>query len=71
MAAQSRGSALPDTTAVPLADEGADNHSPNICPESGAARIYGMIFTHRAFVQNQEQLKQIDHTLQLVLEQVS
>ena len=54
MAAQSRGSAFPNTTAVSLADGGADDCAEEICQTGGTAGIYGMIFAHRAFVQNRE-----------------
>lgn len=57
MAAQSRGSAFPNTTAVPLVDGGADNCAEEICQTGGTAGIYGMIFAHRAFVQNREILR--------------
>ncbi len=57
MAAQSRGSAFPDTTAVPLADGGADDCAEKVCQTSGTAGIYGMIFAHRTLVQNREILR--------------
>ena len=43
MAAQPGGSALPDATAVPLADGRADDYSKEVCQTSGSAGIYGMI----------------------------
>ena len=57
MGAQSRGSAFPDTTAVPMADGGIDDRTKEVCQTGGTARIYGMIFAHRAFVQNREILR--------------
>ncbi len=57
MAAQPGGSTFPDAAAVPLADGRADDCAEEISQTGGAARIYGMMFTHRAFVQNREILK--------------
>ena len=42
MAAQPRGSAFPDTAAVPLADGRADDHPEELCQTGGTAGIYGM-----------------------------
>ena len=49
MAAQSRGSAFPDTTAVPLVDGGIDDRTKEVCQTGGTARIYGMISVCRVF----------------------
>lgn len=54
MTAQSRGSAFPDATAVLLADGGTDDCAEEVCQTSGTAGIYGIVFTHRALVQNRE-----------------
>ena len=54
MAAQFRRRALADAAAVPLADGGADDRAEEVCHAGGAAGIYGMIFPHRALVQNRE-----------------
>ena len=54
MAAQPGGSTFPDAAAVPLADGGADNCTEEVCQTSGTAGIYGIVFTHRALVQNRE-----------------
>ena len=46
-----------NTAAVPLADGGADDCAEEVCQTGGTAGIYGMIFAHRAFVQNREILR--------------
>ena len=57
MAAQSRGSTFPDTTAVPLADGGIDDCTKEVCPAGGTAGIHGMISVCWVFVQNREILR--------------
>ena len=57
MAAQPRGGACLDATAVPLADGGADDRTEEVCQTGGTAGIYGMIFARRALVQNREILR--------------
>lgn len=59
MAAQSRGSAFPDTTAVPLVDGGIDDRTKEVCQTGGTAGIYGMISVCRVFVQNREILRML------------
>ena len=61
MAAQFRGCALPDTTTVPLADGGTDDRAEEVCQASGTARIYGIVFTYMAFMQNRENFRLLPH----------
>jgi len=57
MAPQSGRSAFPDTTAVPMADGGADDCTEKVSKASGTTGIYGMILPCRTFVQNREILR--------------